>query len=162
MKNFADWPGHQHMMAMALALAQTAGAQGDVPVGALVLNSAGEICAQAANSREQSNDPTAHAEMECLRAAGKQLGSWRLAGCTMYVTLEPCLMCLAAMYQARLELLVFGAYDPKAGALSLGYLVPQDRRLNHRFAVIGGIRQASCAQLLTDFFRQRRREQRQL
>ena len=142
-------------MALALEQARTAEAQGEVPVGAVVVRDGREI-ARAHNRREQDADPLAHAELLALAAAAKVVGNCRLEGCTMYVTLEPCAMCAGALVNSRVERLVFGAYDPKAGFCgSLGDLV-RDARLNHRLEVIGGVLAQESADLLRGFFRRRR------
>jgi tRNA(adenine34) deaminase len=142
---------------MRLALEQAASAQasGDVPIGAVVLDDAGTVLAAAGNQREQAQDPTAHAEILALRAAARTLGSWRLTGCTLVVTLEPCTMCAGALVLARIERLVFGAYDPKAGAVASLFDVVRDSRLNHRVDVRGGILEAECGALLSSFFASR-------
>ena len=145
----------QEMMRRALEEAANALSWHDVPVGAVVARG-GEILASAGNERERRHDPTAHAELLAMRAAAERLGSWRLDGCTLYVTLEPCAMCAGAMVLARVERLVFGAADPKAGfAGSLGDLV-RDPRLNHRLEVAGGVLEDESAELLHSFFRSRR------
>ncbi len=143
--------------AMRLALEQAASAQasGDVPIGAVVLDGASEVLAAAGNQREQAQDPTAHAEILALREAALALGSWRLTGCTLVVTLEPCTMCAGALVLARVQRLVFGAYDPKAGAVASLFDVVRDSRLNHRVDVRGGILEDECSALLTDFFASR-------
>ena len=143
-------------MGVALDLARGAGALGEVPVGAVVLSASGEVIASAHNEREASHDPTAHAEVVALRRAGAALGSWQLAGCTLVVTLEPCTMCAGAAVLARVSRLVFGAWDPKAGAVGSLWDVVRDRRLNHRPEVIAGVREAECSALLADFFAARR------
>ena len=143
-------------MDRALAEARAAEAHGDVPVGAVV-ERAGELVAAAHNRREVDGDPTAHAEVLALRAAAAALGSWRLDGCCLYVTLEPCTMCAGALVLARVDRIVFGAVDPKAGAVGSLYDVPSDPRLNHRPAVVGGVLAAASAELLRAFFRARRR-----
>lgn len=143
-------------MALALDEATTAGGAGDVPVGAVLLDASGRELARAGNRRERDGDPTAHAELLALRAAAQALGSWRLEGCTLYVTLEPCAMCAAACVQARLGCVVFAAPDPKAGfAGSLGNLL-DDPRLNHRVAWRAGLAADEANLLLTDFFASRR------
>lgn len=143
-------------MRLALQAARKAGAAGDVPIGAVVLDSRGEVIAMEHNAREVHHDPTAHAEILALRAAGQRLGTWRLSGCTLVVTLEPCAMCAGAAVQARVDRVVFGATDPKAGfAGSLGDLV-RDERLNHRAEVTGGVLAEECGELLRGFFRGRR------
>ncbi|HEY5822014.1 MAG TPA: tRNA adenosine(34) deaminase TadA [Propionibacteriaceae bacterium] len=142
-------------MGAALAQAQRAQTLGDVPIGAVVLDGSGTIVAAAGNEREQSHDPTAHAEVLALRRAAAALGEWRLVDHTLVVTLEPCTMCAGALVLARVSRLVFGAYDPKAGAVASLFDVVRDPRLNHRVDVRGGIREAECAELLRDFFTDR-------
>jgi tRNA(adenine34) deaminase len=143
------------LMQVALGEAQRCLAKGDVPVGAVVSRGDG-ILAAAGNARERLGDPTAHAEILALRGASEALGSWRLEGCSLYVTLEPCAMCAGALVLARVDRLVFGAADPKAGfAGSLGDLV-RDPRLNHRVEVVSGVLEEECGELLQEFFRQRR------
>lgn len=143
-------------MERALEQAQRAQAAGDVPVGAVVVRG-GEVVAEACNRREADDDPTAHAELLAVRRAARSLGSWRLDGCTLYVTLEPCVMCAGAVVLARLPALVFGAKDPKGGAAGSLYDVTGDQRLNHQVAVTGEVMAEECGQLLTRFFRSRRR-----
>ena len=142
----------QPAVARALALAADAPAHGDVPVGAVVLDASGAVIATGVNERELTGDPTAHAEVLALRRAADALGSWRLEGCTLVVTLEPCTMCAGAIVAARVQRLVFGAFDEKAGAVSSLWDVIRDPRLNHRVEVISGIEADACAQLLRDFF----------
>lgn len=142
-------------MGRALEMARTAEAHGDVPIGCVIVRGDHEI-AVAGNERELRQDPTAHAEILALRDASRASGSWRLEGCTLYVTLEPCAMCAGAMVLARLDRVVFGAADPKAGfAGSLGDLV-RDPRLNHAPELTGGVLAEACGDLLRDFFRERR------
>lgn len=143
-------------MRAALAVAGGARGVGEVPVGAVVLDPAGAVIATAHNERERGNDPTAHAEILALRRAGAALGSWRLDGCTLAVTLEPCPMCAGAVVLARIARLVFGAWDPKAGAVGSLWDVVRDRRLNHRPEVASGVCEAQCAALLTQFFADKR------
>jgi len=143
-------------MEHALALARAAQAQDDVPVGALVLDAAGTIIGEGRNRRELDDDPTAHAEIVALRAAAASLGSWNLDGCTLVVTLEPCLMCAGALLQARVSRLVFGAWDEKAGAVGSVYDVVRDRRLPVRAEVVAGVREHQAAALLREFFDARR------
>lgn len=139
----------------ALALAATAGEGGDVPVGALVVRD-GTVLGEGANRTVRDQDPSAHAEMLAIRAASRALGSWRLTGCTLFVTLEPCAMCAGAIVLARLDRVVFGAWDDKAGmAGSVGDLL-RHPRLNHRPEVRGGVLAAECGELLRDFFAARR------
>jgi len=143
-------------MGVALDLARGAAARGEVPVGAVVLSPDGSVIASAHNEREASHDPTAHAEVVALRRAGALLGNWQLAGCTLVVTLEPCTMCAGAAVLARVSRVVFGAWDPKAGAVGSLWDVVRDRRLNHRPEVLAGVREAECSALLADFFAARR------
>jgi tRNA(adenine34) deaminase len=139
-------------MTAALDLARAAPYGGDVPVGAVVLAPGGAVIGQGHNRREALGDPTAHAEILALRAAAVNRGSWRLTGCTLVVTLEPCTMCAGAIGLARLDRLVYGAVDPKAGAVESLWDVLRDRRLNHRPEVISGVLAAECAALLREFF----------
>jgi len=147
------------MMRRALELARSAAAIGEIPVGAVVYRD-GEVLGEAANNREASTDPTGHAEVVAMRQAGERLGSWRLIGCSIAVTLEPCSMCAGALVNARMARIVFGASDPKAGACGSLMNVPQDTRLNHRCLVVGGLLRVPCAQELKAFFRRRRAERR--
>lgn len=147
---------HLWYMDMALQEAEKAYKADEVPVGALILSEHGEILAQAHNEKENQFDPTGHAEIIALRKASQKLKSWRLLNATVYVTLEPCPMCLAAMVQARIARLVFGAYDPKGGALSLGQNLYKDTRLNHQFPVVGGVKHYQCSKILSDFFKLKR------
>ena len=142
-------------MLEALKEAKLALASGDVPIGALVVL-AGQIIGRGHNQREAWNDPTAHAEIIAIQEAAKRLGSWRLTNATLYVTLEPCPMCAGAIVNSRLQKLVFGAYDPKAGAVSSLMNLVQDQRLNHFVEVYDGICQSECAQLLQEFFQKLR------
>ena len=142
-------------MRRALALAREAMAIGEVPVGAVVVRS-GQIIAQAYNLRETLHDPTAHAERLALSLAGRTLGTWRLAGCTLYVTLEPCPMCAGAIVQSRIDRLVYGATDPKTGACQSLYRLVSDPRLNHQVILHGGLLKDDCGGLLSEFFQQRR------
>jgi len=147
----------ERFMRDALGAARRALAHGDVPVGAAVVKN-GLVIARGRNARERDDDPTAHAEILAIRRAAKKLGSWRLFGCTLYVTLEPCAMCAGAMVLARLPRLVYGAPDPKAGFTgSLGDLV-RHPRLNHRVDVTAGVLAAECGRILVEFFRERRAE----
>ena len=142
-------------MGAALAQAARAEALGDVPVGAVVVRE-GEIVAAAHNRRVVDRDPTAHAEMLAIRAAAEAIGDWRLTGCTLVVTLEPCCMCAGAIVLARLDRLLYGAPDPKAGAVETLFRLCTDERLNHQVEVIGGVRAEECGRLLTAFFRRQR------
>lgn len=138
-------------MRAAIHEANTAREDGEVPVGAVVVLD-GQIIGRGFNQRERLNDPTAHAEMLALTAAASAVGDWRLTGCTLYVTLEPCVMCAGAIVLARVDRLVYGARDPKAGACESLYSVTTDARLNHRVTVEPGELAEECAALLTDFF----------
>ena len=148
-----SWDSAMHL---ALEEARAATSTYDVPVGALVLDPAGGVIGRGHNAREACADPTAHAEMLALREAAGSLGQWRLDGCTLVVTLEPCTMCAGAVVLSRLDRLVFGAYDAKAGAVGSLWDVVRDRRLNHRPEVVGGVLAAECASLLDDFFAHQR------
>ena len=139
-------------MRLAMAQADRAQAHQDVPIGAVLLDPQGEVVAAKGNERELTGDPTAHAEVLVLRAAAAATKSWRLDGHTLVVTLEPCTMCAGALVLARVERLVFGAYDPKAGAVASLWDVVRDSRLNHRVDVRGGILETECAALLQGFF----------
>lgn len=151
---------HKVWMDRAITQAKLARAVGDVPVGAVVVRD-GELLAQAHNRRELDQDPTAHAELLALRAAARAIGSWRLEGCTLYVTLEPCAMCAGAVVLARLPALVYGTADPKTGAVGSLMDLARDPRLNHQVDVTTGILAEECADLLTRFFRSRRARSRQ-
>ena len=144
------------LMTTALELARLAPAHGDVPVGAVVVTADGAVVGTGANDREGSGDPTAHAEVLALRAAAASLGSWRLTGCTLVVTLEPCTMCAGALVLSRVDRVVYGAPDPKAGAAGSLWDVVRDRRLNHRPEVVGGVLAADCSAVLRAFFEDRR------
>jgi tRNA(adenine34) deaminase len=147
--------GVDDAMQEALRLAREAGARGEVPVGAVALFE-GRLVGRGANAREADRDPTAHAELLALQEAARTLGRWRLSGVTLVVTLEPCAMCAGAMVLARIDRLVFGASDPKAGAAGSLMDLSADPRLNHRFPVDRGIRADECGALLKEFFRARR------
>ena len=148
----ADW---ELWMREAMAQAAEARALGDVPIGAVVVREGG-IVARAFNRRIIDRDPTAHAEMLAIRAAATALGDWRLEGCTMVVTLEPCCMCAGAIVLARMQRVIYGAADPKAGACGTLYDICRDNRLNHRLEVVGGVLADDCGRLLSDFFRAQR------
>lgn len=145
----------RRFMAQAITEAEAAAAHDDVPIGAVLVRD-GEVIGRGHNRREADQDPTAHAEILALREASAALGRWRLDDCTLVVTLEPCTMCAGALVLARLGTLVFGADDPKAGAVGALYDVPRDPRLNHQVEVIRGVEAEACGQLLKDFFRTRR------
>jgi tRNA(adenine34) deaminase len=138
-------------MRMALAEAENAALQGEVPIGAVVVCD-GEVVARGSNRREIDADPTAHAELMAVREAARALGRWRLEGCTVYVTLEPCPMCAGALHAARVDRCVYGAVDPKAGALGTLYDIASDERLNHRYEVTSGVLADESALLLREFF----------
>lgn len=144
-------------MRAALALAQEAVASGDVPIGAVVVDPNGVVIGTGRNVREQDADPTGHAEVVALRAAARVRGEWRLTGCTLVVTLEPCTMCAGAVVLSRVDRLVFGAYDDKAGAVGSLWDVVRDRRLNHRPEVVAGVLADESAALLDSFFAEQRR-----
>ena len=143
-------------MGQALEAARLALAAGEVPVGAVVVGEGGKILGRAGNQPIGLRDPTGHAEVLALRQAAAAAGNYRLPGVTLYVTIEPCIMCLGAMLQARVARVVFGAADPKGGACVSLFRLPEDERLTHRIEVTGGVRQAECRELLQEFFRARR------
>ncbi len=143
-------------METALEEARKAEAAGDVPVGAVIVHK-GSLLARAHNRRERDADPTAHAEILALRQAGQSLGTWYLEDCDLYVTLEPCVMCSGALVWARIQRLVFGAADPKAGGTQSVYQIPTDKRLNHRLEVVSGVLEQECRELLQQFFQARRK-----
>lgn len=147
---------HLWHMGLALEQAEQAYKVQEVPVGSILVSPDGEVLSRQFNLKESHHNPVAHAEILSLTEGGKKLHNWRLSDCTLYVTLEPCPMCLSAMVQSRLRQCVFGAYDAKGGALSLGYRLHQDKRLNHQFQVMGGIRHFECSRLLSMFFKERR------
>ena len=143
-------------MQAALSLAKVAADKGDVPVGAIVANEAGEILGTGQNLREQSNDPTAHAEIIAIRQAAEKIGSWRLDDLTLVVTLEPCAMCAGAILQSRIKRLVFGAWDEKAGAVGSVMDVIRDPRALTKIEVISGIMEKECSEVLSEFFNTKR------
>jgi tRNA(adenine34) deaminase len=140
-------------MGAALDEAEAALATGDVPVGAVVIDRAGRVIGRGRNRKEAEHDPTAHAELIALREAAAAAGDWRLEDTTLVVTLEPCVMCAGAIVAARVDRLVFGAWDDKAGAAGSAFDLVRDRRLNHRVEVVGGVEEDACSRLLTRFFR---------
>ncbi|BAC88994.1 nucleoside deaminase [Gloeobacter violaceus] len=150
MKSHSEWMG------MALELAREAGRVGEVPVGALVVDASGVLLATGANRRERDYDPTAHAEIVAMRAACAKLRDWRLTDCTLYVTLEPCAMCAGAILQSRLGLLVYGADDPKAGAVGSVLNLPASAVSFHRLPVVAGIEERACRDLLCRWFEEQR------
>ena len=147
---------HDHFMRLALEEAELAWREEEVPIGAVIVHDA-RVIASAHNQREQLHDPTAHAEMIAITQAAEALGSWRLEGCTLYVTLEPCPMCAGAILQARVPVVVYGALDPKAGAVDSLFQLLSDRRLNHRCQIVPGVLAEPCGRVLTEFFQQQRR-----
>ncbi len=147
--------GKEEFMKEALRQAEAAGQLGEVPIGAVIVRD-GEIIARGHNLTETRKDPTAHAEMNAIRAAAERLGGWRLPGCEMYVTCEPCSMCAGALVWSRIERLYIGAMDPKAGACGSLYNIIEDTRLNHRIEVERGILEEECAETLRSFFRELR------
>jgi tRNA(adenine34) deaminase len=147
---------HEHYMRLALAQAQAALEEDEVPIGAVIVQ--GErVIAAAHNQREQLSDPTAHAEMIAITQAAEALSDWRLEGSTLYVTLEPCIMCSGAILQARIPVVVYGATDPKAGAVQSLFHLLSDNRLNHRCQVVPGILAEQCGEILSRFFQEQRR-----
>ena len=147
---------HEHYMKLALEEARQAMAEEEVPIGAVIVRD-DRVIARAHNQREQLHDPTAHAEMIAITQAAEALRSWRLDDCTLYVTLEPCPMCAGAIVQARIPTVVYGAADPKAGAVHTLYRLLDDRRLNHRCLIVSGVLARPCGEILTRFFQQQRR-----
>ena len=148
--------GYDAAMRAALDQARLSLRSGDVPIGAVVLDASGAVIGRGHNVRERDHDPTGHAELVACREAATALGEWRLTGCTLVVTLEPCTMCAGAVVLSRLDRLVFGAYDVKAGAVGSLWDVVRDRRLNHRPEVVSGVLAEECAALLDDFFAHQR------
>ena len=154
--DFGDLARHERYMRMALVEALAAFEESEVPVGAVIVHH-NEVVAAAHNQREQLQDPTAHAEMIAITQAAESLGSWRLEECTLYVTLEPCPMCAGAILQARIPFVVYGASDPKAGAVTSLFQLLNDPRLNHRCEIRNGVLADQCGELLSEFFRQQRK-----
>lgn len=152
-----DYEQHRQWMQQAIALATAAGNSGEVPVGAVVIGPEGDCIAAAGNQRERQQEPTAHAEILVLQQAAKHLNRWQLQDCTLYVTLEPCPMCAGAIVQARLGQLVYGADDPKTGAVRTVLNIPDSAASFHRMEVLGGILEADCRQQLQSWFAERRR-----
>lgn len=144
-----------YWMGLALKAAKKAGARDEVPIGAILVRD-GRVLGSGYNLRESKQDPAAHAELTAIRRAARRSGNWRLTGATLYVTLEPCVMCMGAAILARIDRLVFGCFDPKAGAAGSLYDLSCDPRLNHRFAVESGVREQECSELLSGFFRRLR------
>ena len=148
---------HETFMAMALQAAKKAGQSGEVPIGSVVASKTGEVLAVARNQVIARCDPGAHAEMLALREAARKIGNYRLLDTTMYVTIEPCIMCMGALVHARVDTVVFGARDPKWGAGGSLYDLPADRRLNHRVKIVSGIHEKECREVIQAFFRIRRK-----
>ena len=148
-------PMHEHFMKMALEEAELGMREDEVPIGAVIVHG-DRVIARAHNQREQLHDPTAHAEMIAITQAAEAVQSWRLDDCTLYVTLEPCPMCAGAIVQARLPTVVYGAADPKAGAVRTLFRLLDDPRLNHRCLIVSGVLAEPCGQILTRFFQQQR------
>jgi len=143
-------------MGLALEEADKAYKKNEVPIGAIVVSQSQGILAKTFNLKESTYDPCGHAELLALAKAGLSQSNWRLTDCNIYVTLEPCPMCLSAMVQARIDTLVFGAYDLKGGALSLGYNLHNNPKLNHHFKIMGGVKHYACSNVLSTFFREKR------
>lgn len=143
-------------MGRALMQAKTAFRHGEVPVGAVVVKD-GKVISRGYNRRESDRDPTAHAELIAMRRAAKKLNSWRLMGCTLYVTLEPCPMCSGVIINSRIDRVVFGAYDAKAGCCTTLYHLCNDERFNHRAEILGGVNEDECGEILSRFFKEKRR-----
>lgn len=148
---------HLWFMAMALEQAELAYKAQEVPVGAVLVSPSGEVLSKSYNLKESTFNPTAHAEILAIEEGAKKLQNWRLQDCVLYVTLEPCPMCLTALVQSRVKQCVFGAYDSKGGSLSLGYNLHKDKRLNHQFSIIGGVKHFECSRVLSQFFKERRK-----
>ncbi len=157
---YSEYLIHKQWMHRALLLAEAAGQAGEVPVGAVIINSSGNLIAEGENRKERDRDPTAHAEIIAIREAAKNLETWRLNQCTLYVTLEPCPMCAGAIVQARVKLIVYGVDDPKTGAIRTVTNIPDSAASNHRLSVLGGILESSCRQKLQDWFTHRRKNNR--
>lgn len=152
-QNYND---HLWLMDEALKEADQAYREDEVPIGAVIVDSNGTILSRAHNVKEKAHNPCGHAEILAITEAAKKISNWRLIDCSIYVTLEPCPMCMAALIQARIKNLYFGAYDPKGGAISLNYNYHKDKRLNHSFNVVGGLRHFECSQIVSNFFREKR------
>lgn len=147
---------HQQWMKYAIALAENAGKLGEVPVGAVIINDQGELIAQGENRKQRDQDPTAHAEMIALRLASQKLQTWCLKDCTLYVTLEPCVMCTGAILHSRINLLVYGADEPKSGSIRTVINLPDHEVSNHHLKVLSGIEEKACRQQLQAWFKQQR------
>lgn len=154
--NMLKFQDHLWFMGLALEQADQAYRNHEVPVGAVLVSDSGEVISKQFNVKEANHNPIGHAEILTIAEGGKKIQNWRLTGCTLYVTLEPCPMCLTAMVQSRILQCVFGAYDPKGGAISLGYNLHKDKRLNHQFSIMGGVKHYESSRLLSQFFKERR------
>ncbi|MBE9174382.1 nucleoside deaminase [Synechocystis salina LEGE 06155] len=154
-------PTHEDWMQMAIALAEQAGNEGEIPVGAVVINSMGEVLATAQNRKQRDQNPTAHAEILAIQTACRRLGHWRLNECSLYVTLEPCPMCTGAIIQARLGLLVYGTPDPKTGTIDSVFDLAASAASNHRLQRLGGVCQEQCRTQLQNWFAQHRARKKQ-
>ncbi len=157
LNKYVDHLIHKQWMSYALELAQTAGDAGEVPVGAVIIDSTGKLLAQGENRKERDKDPIAHAEILALQRAATTLQNWHLNKCTLYVTLEPCPMCAGAIIQARLGLLVYGVDDTKTGAIRTAINIPDSAASNHRLQVIGGVLESACREQLQTWFANKRR-----
>ena len=151
----------EYWMGIALREAGKAGERGEVPIGAVVVRD-GKILGRGYNLRESKDDPTAHAELIAIRKAAAKAGGWRLTGSTLYVTLEPCIMCMGAILLSRVQKVVFGCYDPKGGAAGSLYDLSDDRRLNHRVELVQGVLEQQCGSILSGFFRELREKKRKI
>lgn len=156
MSNKSNLHDQLWLMDEALIEADKAYRIDEVPIGAVIADPNGVILSKSHNLKEKNHNPCGHAEILAITEAAKKIGNWRLINCSLYVTLEPCPMCLSAMIQARIGTLYFGAYDPKGGSLSLNYNFYKDAKLNHSFDVVGGLRHFECSHLLSTFFREKR------
>ena len=156
LSSYPEYLIHKKWMQQAIKLSQVAGDAGEVPVGAVIIDSCENIIAESENRKQRDNDPTAHAEILAIREATGRLQNWRLHECTLYVTLEPCPMCAGAIVQARVGLLVYGVDDPKTGAIRTVSNIPDSAASNHRLRVIGGILESDCRSLLQTWFANRR------
>jgi len=154
-KTMQSVPEDEKAMRRALRLARFGGRRGEVPVGAVILRE-GKIVGLGCNQRETKHDPVAHAEIQAIRRAARRMGSWRLEGCILYVTMEPCAMCAGACVNARIAKIIYGCADPKAGYVSSLGSIATDPRLNHRCEVVGGVLSEECSEVLRGFFRERR------
>ncbi|GAA4706467.1 tRNA adenosine(34) deaminase TadA [Brevibacillus fulvus] len=152
MQDMTQQPDHQYFMELAIEEAKKAMALGEVPIGAVIVKD-GEVIGSGYNLRETEKDPTLHAEMIAIRQASERLGGWRLIGCSLYVTLEPCPMCAGAIVQARIEQVVYGAADPKAGCAGTLMNLLEEPRFNHQVPVVAGIKGEECSLMLKQFFR---------